>query len=43
MYAIISALALAVLGGAVVYEIRRQNAVWDKFHHSLERLTCSRR
>ena len=43
MYTLISSLALAILVGAVIYEVKRQNAAWDKFHHSLERLTCSRR
>ena len=43
MYAFISSLAVAVLVGAVVYEVRRQNAAWNEFHSSLERLTCSRR
>ncbi len=43
MYTIISSVAVAVLVGAVVYEVRRQNAAWSKFHSSLERLTCSRR
>lgn len=43
MYALISSLAVAVLVGAVVYEVRRQNSDWNKFHNSLERLTCSRR
>ena len=43
MYTLISGLAVAVLAGAVVYEVRRQNAAWERFHHSLERLITSRK
>ncbi|MBW1711641.1 MAG: hypothetical protein JRJ59_00625 [Deltaproteobacteria bacterium] len=47
MYILMVCLAGVVMAGAVIYETRRQKALWDQFQKSLERLigagsqTCS--
>jgi len=42
MYLVTSLAALAVLAGAVVYEVHRQRAAWRRFEETLERLKGSR-
>ncbi len=41
-YSITVLAAAAVMAGAVVYESRRQRAIWRRFQEALERLETAR-